>query len=276
MNRKVARSFATFTSLSGVGAIALVDWWAGDRFGFSIFYAVPVLFATWQAGRNVGLSVAVLAAGAWTLAKYYAAGYSADPTAQLWAGFVRLGFFVLLVVYQAFLDTERRHARTDVLTKLLNRRGFLERMEIELERARRSGHAFTLAYLDCDHFKTVNDRGGHRQGNAVLARIGKVLRTQLRRMDVSGRLGGDEFSIIMPDTEAQQADMALRRLRSELHTGTKDIGWPMTFSIGAVVFEAAPESPEAALHAADALMYQVKRGGRNSLRVEVHSASPGR
>ncbi len=268
MSQAVTRSVASLISISGIGLIATVNWWAGERFGFSIFYAVPVLFATWQAGRRIGLVVAVLAATAWLLAKWFAADTAVDWTAQVWASAVRLGFFVLLVYYQSFLDKEKEHSRTDVLTELLNRRGFMERLSVELERARRSGRPVTLAYLDCDNFKEVNDRGGHRLGNAVLARVGQVLRTHLRQLDVAGRMGGDEFSVIMPDTEREQARVALLRLCADLEGATREAGWPLTFSVGAISFDSVPDTPESALHKADALMYEVKRSGRNNLRVE--------
>jgi diguanylate cyclase (GGDEF)-like protein len=267
MSRSAKRLLALVISISGIGTIAVIDWCVGERFGLSIFYAAPVLFAAWRSGRGIGLMVAALAAAAWLLAKWLAAGGNVDCSAEIWAGAVRLGFFALLVFYQSFLDREKEHARTDVLTKLLNRRGFMERLGIELERARRSRCPVTLAYLDCDNFKEVNDRGGHRQGNAVLRRIGEVLQTRLRMVDVAGRLGGDEFSLIMPETERLQAQVALLRLHKDLHFATREIGWPVTFSIGAVSFETVPDSPEAALHAADTLMYEVKQAGRDALRV---------
>lgn len=270
MIRSILQSSTSAISLScfGIGIIAAVDWWAGERFGFSIFYAAPVLFATWRAGRGVGLIVAVFAAVAWLAAKWFAVHPNVDWTAQLWACTVRLGFFVLLVFYQSFLDREKQHARTDSLTRLLNRRGFMERLGIELERARRSGRPVTLAYLDCDNFKDVNDRYGHQQGNAVLKQVGQLLQTRLRMVDVAGRLGGDEFSLIMPETESRQAQLALSRLHEDLHPATREIGCPVTFSIGAVSFQSSPQSAEAALHEADTLMYEVKRGGRDSLCVK--------
>ena len=88
-------------------------------------------------------------------------------------------------------------------------------------------------------------------------------------MDVAGRLGGDEFSVVMPDTGREQARVALLRLRGDLEGATREVGWSVTFSVGAISFDSVPESPEAALHVTDALMYEVKRSGRNDLRVEI-------
>lgn len=165
---------------------------------------------------------------------------------------------------------QRRHeqeleqlASTDALTGLANRHTFLERLDIELARIARGGPGGMLAMLDLDHFKRVNDRYGHAAGDAVLTHLAGILRRVLRREDMAARLGGEEFALLLPGTDAAGAATLGERLRSALeqsHVETSKGEVRITTSIGL-----APLVGDARtlLARADAALYQAKNNGRN-------------
>ncbi len=163
-------------------------------------------------------------------------------------------------------------ARTDYLTGLLNRRGFMERIEYELELARRSGRPLSLIVGDLDRFKELNDRYGHPAGDDVLAKVGQTLDSTRRRIDTAARMGGEEFALICPFTDSKGAFAVAERVRGELAElfGTAHDGkparrgaLPVSISFGIVTYPTHGQTVEALLHAADRAMYEAKRRGRN-------------
>jgi diguanylate cyclase (GGDEF)-like protein len=196
------------------------------------------------------------------------------PTAVVvWNLLVQMGvFFALAVLLSAFkerLRLEHELARTDPLTMVSNRRAFVEQAGVELERARRTGQPLTVAYLDCDDFKVINDLFGHSTGDALLAKVAATLRGATRAVDAVARLGGDEFGLLLVDADGATADALIQRLRAALSTAMNEAGWIVSFSIGAVTFVAPPRSIDDMLNYADQLMYEAKRSGKDGVRLEV-------
>ena len=154
-------------------------------------------------------------------------------------------------------------ARTDPLTALHNRRGFEESIDVEIERARRGGHALTLVLGDLDHFKRVNDRLGHAAGDAALARVGEILTRGKRQIDYAARTGGEEFAVILPETTEQEAYVVAERLRNAMKDGFADELVPITFSLGIAGFPHHGQTADALLGAADRALYAAKELGRD-------------
>jgi diguanylate cyclase (GGDEF)-like protein len=174
----------------------------------------------------------------------------------------------------AFTQEIMRLAATDPLTGVANRRHFMERAGIEVERARRSGHALSLLMVDADHFKKVNDTYGHDVGDAVLKALAETLVTNVRPMDVVARLGGEEFAVLLPEASAAMAADSAERLRlavGALRVPHGDVGVAFTVSIGAAAVAPGAHGVEDALKAADSALYEAKQGGRNRVVV----ARPG-
>lgn len=169
-------------------------------------------------------------------------------------------------------EQELRHlATTDVLTGLPNRRYFMERLEQEWSRLHRFGGQAAIMMLDLDHFKQVNDNYGHGVGDQVLKAFAEVLRLAIRRMDVPGRLGGEEFAVILPGAQLDGARVLAERVRQAvMEMPVQDaLGQrvPVTVSIGLASFEPAAACSEALLTRVDEALYRAKTMGRN--RVEV-------
>lgn len=166
------------------------------------------------------------------------------------------------------LQEMERQARTDFLTGLPNRRHFLQRAEEELVRAQRYGGGLSLIMLDVDHFKRINDTYGHAAGDAVLRALGERCRALLRTADVPGRLGGEEFAVLLPQTDRMQALDAAERLRAglaSLQVEVPEQGTLLQFTVSLGVASRGPEDTTLArlLQAADAALYAAKQTGRN-------------
>jgi diguanylate cyclase (GGDEF)-like protein len=267
-----SRSRLTHPVVLAVVAILLVaalDWVSGRELGLSLFYAVPIFIASRSAGVKAGLVTALLGAFLWGFSDAFAGEPYARPWLPWWNAANRLGFFLIVVwlsaTRQALLG-ERERSRTDSLTGLLNADGFAELAQREISRARRHGLFLSAGYIDCDDFKTVNDSHGHAAGDALLREMARILATSVRSADVVGRVGGDEFVLLMPEIGPEQAREAAARLRRELVGAMERSGWPVTFSMGVATFRPPPREVDAFLREADGLMYAAKRSGKDAIR----------
>jgi diguanylate cyclase (GGDEF)-like protein len=154
-------------------------------------------------------------------------------------------------------------ADTDALTELLNRRGFNRQLELELERARRSGTEVSLITGDLDHFKQVNDSFGHQTGDEVLVQIGEVLKRHARRIDSVARIGGEEFALLLPTADARGAYVSAERLRHRVREAVSTRHPGLTISFGVASYPADGESAERLLRCADESLYAAKTLGRD-------------
>ena len=165
-------------------------------------------------------------------------------------------------------------SNTDPLTQLFNRRYLTEALEKELMRSARTNSPLALVMLDIDHFKQVNDSYGHQKGDRVLITLADLLRRHLRQYDVAARFGGEEFALILPDTQLPQALEVAERLRA----ATEDLSFPgnlqdlsLSISLGAAVFPCGNiKTVDDLIREADYALYSAKRAGRN--RVEAMTA----
>ncbi|MDP9418179.1 MAG: GGDEF domain-containing protein [Actinomycetota bacterium] len=160
------------------------------------------------------------------------------------------------------LDEAVDRSTTDPLTGLANHRKFQEDIAASIDLARRHGRALTLALVDLDGFKTVNDTLGHREGDRVLAAVAMVLRDG-RIGDVAYRIGGDEFAILLPETDLVGAQVALERVRARVESSVAGV----TTSIGVAPLGVEAPDVETLVRLADAALYAAKRGGRNRVVV---------
>jgi diguanylate cyclase (GGDEF)-like protein len=164
----------------------------------------------------------------------------------------------------------------DSLTGLFNHTTIKERLDQEMARASRQKSLLTFAMIDLDHFKQVNDTHGHLTGDRVLKSLARLLTQRLRRTDIIGRYGGEEFAVILPDTPAQAAFTLMDELRrnfSRIHHRGGGADFSMSFSCGLASYPAYA-NPSALLEAADKALYQAKEGGRNRTIMKGPS-SPG-
>ncbi|MCK6388627.1 MAG: diguanylate cyclase [Zoogloea sp.] len=160
-----------------------------------------------------------------------------------------------------------RQAHVDYLTGVYNRRHFMERAEHELSRAHRYGNPLSMLMLDIDHFKLINDRYGHKVGDTVLKAVADLSHATFRDVDILGRLGGEEFAVLLPETNQQAALDAAERLRETIANARIPLteGLPVTFSvsIGVSSMGSPEDNIDVLLNRADRALYEAKGGGRN-------------
>jgi diguanylate cyclase (GGDEF)-like protein len=161
----------------------------------------------------------------------------------------------------------QRQVQTDYLTGLASRRHFMQQAQGEVARAQRYGTELSLCMLDLDHFKAINDRHGHQTGDLVLQHLGELCRQSLREIDLAARLGGEEFVILLPETDLQRARQVAERLRVSLEQSTlfSEAGVPFacTTSIGVVTLSRQDDNLDSLLARADHALYAAKEAGRN-------------
>lgn len=177
------------------------------------------------------------------------------------------------ITEQKRLEADLRElAATDMLTGLPNRRHFLGQLEQEKARVSRAEEkCASVLMIDIDHFKRVNDTWGHSTGDHVLRHLAVLMRQVLRKIDTLGRLGGEEFAVILPGADLPSAETFAERLRKRVEQSPavyEKRAIPITISIGVSEIRAEDESAELALMRADHALYQAKDGGRNKVRVE--------
>ena len=153
-----------------------------------------------------------------------------------------------------------RLSQTDPLTGLLNHRSFVQKMEEEVRRAVRYGSPLSLMMIDVDDFKTYNDTCGHLEGDRLLKRLAEIFRANLRATEFICRYGGDEFSIILPQTDAAQAAVAGEKIRAM--AAKEFLKAKVSISIGVAQFQTG-WGTEALIKQADELLYRSKKAGRN-------------
>ncbi|MEA2458957.1 MAG: hypothetical protein QOC95_1929 [Thermoleophilaceae bacterium] len=163
---------------------------------------------------------------------------------------------------ERLISTLADAARTDALTGLLNRRGFQELMELETERALRSRRPLAIIVGDLDHFKHLNDRSGHAAGDLALRRFAEIATAASRRIDAVARIGGEEFALLLPDTEQHAAYLLAERLRRAVKEPSVDGQLP-TVSFGVASFPTHSPDAEALMLAADQALYAAKALGRD-------------
>jgi diguanylate cyclase (GGDEF)-like protein len=248
-------------SLLVVALIAYIDMIDGPEIWLTPLYTLPVgAVAFFCAQKKQFLSVVVLSVVCQTAVfhSYHLANIPeiADSCIAL-ASSVLIAYFGRLA-RNSYLAMDAL-ATTDFLTGLKNRRSFDSITDLEIAKQKRYGGHFSLAIIDLDGFKRLNDSLGHRAGDKALQALAGILSQSMRQSDTVARIGGDEFAVLMPNTMAADCQMICRQLSERIATQMADAGFRITASIGFSTFEEPPESTSEALHKVDLAMYSAKR-----------------
>jgi diguanylate cyclase (GGDEF)-like protein len=272
------RGQITAIAFSLIAFIGVIDFVTGYEVSFSIFYLVPVSICSWYATGPLRTFVAIVSAITWFGIDYASGAQYSHPAIPIWNAGVRLGFFLivahLLARLRVALEAQASLAQQDSLTGVMNSRAFEQRCEPITRLAARHGHPVALGYLDLDGFKGINDSLGHHGGDMVLKAVATTIAERLRASDVVARIGGDEFAILLPETDLVGAQTVFNNTREALLSLADRNGWAVGFSIGVTVFHPPAANLEDAIRCADGLMYKVKNAGKNSILFEEYSAAP--
>jgi diguanylate cyclase (GGDEF)-like protein len=266
---ELPRPVAICTGLCLTFGVGVLDWLMPQELSLSVLYLIPVITVTILGGRTAGLLIALLSAVLWLGTDLARAGGLEHAFALTWNSVVELIIFVAVVLILSRLMVElkrqKENACSDVLTGIANRRGFLEQADKELNRSRRQSRPLALMYVDLDGFKVVNDQYGHPSGDALLYEVASEIRGNTRSFDVVARIGGDEFAVLLPETDALAAKVCALNILNALTERMQLSDWPVTFSIGLATFYEHFHTVDIMLEHADKLMYEAKRRGKNRM-----------
>jgi diguanylate cyclase (GGDEF)-like protein len=258
-------SFPALTAVATVLLLWSVYSSAGAAEACAPLLALPATYAMFFLRKAAAIGITAAACGG------YAAAALAGPSLS-WQ--VVLVTTVGIAATAGLVGLQRANANrliwrlsdaavTDALTGLMNRRGFQELIETELERARRSGQPLSLIIGDLDYFKALNDRFGHGAGDRALEQLALILDTAKRRIDTAARIGGEEFAVVLPDSDHHAAYILAERMRREVRDTFVYEPYELTISLGVATFPLHGSSVEALVAQADEALYAAKALGRD-------------
>jgi diguanylate cyclase (GGDEF)-like protein len=270
----LSKPAASLLTLLGVVLVGVVDFATGVELRVWPLYYLPLSLAAWHLRRGWMVVVAAgLCSAAWLASNYLAGLTFSTPAVWLFnvltqgASFVVVG--LLIATLRTALVHEQELSRTDPLTSLLNARALYEEAERTLALSRRRKRPVTVACIDLDDFKLVNDTQGHHEGDQVLRSVATMIRTSTRNSDLAARMGGDEFLLLLPETGLTEATLMLDRLGVLLAEALSHTPGPVTASIGGVVFLTVPDSLETMVQEADRRLYAAKAKGKKQVQLDV-------
>lgn len=254
----------------------VLDLLTGTEYRAFPLYLLPICLIGWRLGYASTIGAAWLSALTWLVSNRMGGLHFSSTT--VWVvntitqavSFSIVGALVVVARKSYFIANER--SRTDSLTGLLNNRAFRDEAARLIALCDRHQRAVTVAYIDLDHFKQVNDRLGHAAGDQVLARVATAMIEAGRETDAVARLGGDEFALLLPETDAKGAAIVLERVRANVALILADAPVPVTTSIGAVTSSVGRLDVSELLKLADKQLYVSKGTGKNRVTAVVLEA----
>ncbi|QBG34970.1 GGDEF domain-containing protein [Litorilituus sediminis] len=266
-------SFVIFICYLTVIVIAFTGLYFNSFQFFEPLFFIPIIVLSWYGSRRTGILISVFIIFVILFINFKLLGSSVFSLEYCFYIFLRLITYILssllIANFRSVHNAEFVMASTDSLTGLLNSRSFYLDLANEIIRSIRYKHVFSLAYLDIDDFKNINDSLGHLKGDELLIAVAKCLLSSLRKTDIIARLGGDEFAIIFPETSQGEVKSAFVKASEELKYKMLRKRWKVSFSVGVVTFETLPTDIKEAIKVADDLMYTVKNNKKNDVAFKV-------
>ena len=272
------RTPKTITSLSFVfiAILGAAQCIVGETVNIAPLYLFPPLLSSWYGSKTTGLLSALLSALVFVSieAAFSRVSLAFYELLLLSAPYL-IAYLLLAVLILNFRNVHRIEvlaADTDNLTGVHSARSFYAELANEMLRSKRYDHVFSLAYIDIDNFKNINDSLGHTSGDRLLQEVADCLISSLRATDVIARLGGDEYACLLPETDQEEAKSAFLKAADLLTKRMKKHKWDVSFSMGVVTFENLPEDIKEAIDITDTLMYSVKNADKDNVAYQVYRA----
>jgi diguanylate cyclase (GGDEF)-like protein len=252
--------------------LTLLNFYTRSEVALSILLIVPIYIVAWYVGPFSSIIISFVSAISWDLNDIYSGIAFSHYVVPYLNTLIRFNVFTIICLFLMEIKEQLNQigylADTDGLTGLANNRFFHENIKIEAMRNKRYKRPFTIAYMDVDNFKTVNDTNGHDTGDRLLRDIANTLRTNVRNTDIIARIGGDEFAVLLPETDYSGSEKALNKISNSLQMTMNLNRWPVTFSFGAITFNEALIDSKHMAKAVDNVLYKVKNSGKNNISHE--------
>lgn len=267
------KPFAWLGALTSLFVVFLADYRAGSVVSMVGYYLIPIGLAAWFLGKVPAYTLAGVSA----VCRYYVAWYAPPIEKTPLLGLIGAVSILIVVFATCYLIlrqkaatlTLTRNSQEDFLTGAKVGQAFREQSANELLRSERHGHPVSLVYFDIDGFKAINDDCGHQAGDNLLKHLGRTVGSTLRKYDIFGRMGGDEFAILLPETDQEEAKAIVKRIQQDVETTVSRLALPISLSIGVVTTSGGSDaSIDELLNCADKLMYSVKKTTKNAAAYE--------
>jgi len=269
-----SKSYWVMMGVILLALVGLLDYRTGYEISFSLFYLLPISLVVWFGGKRLGVTAAIVSALMELSIDVLTGDNYSQPVFYLWNAAIRFGFYIIVTLLLAELKLSREQdknlIRTDYLTGATSSRFFYDLLQKEINLFKRYNRPFTVAYVDIDDFKTINDQFGHITGDVVLRNAVTFAKNGLRKTDVVARVGGDEFAILLPETDEKAAQIVISKIKKKVIGEMRKSKWPVTFSIGIMTFNATPATTEELIKLVDDLMYKVKNNKKNAISYSVY------
>lgn len=271
------RLFPASAILFSVFCVAFVDVMTGSETRLYPLYFIPITIAGSRLGKLEAMVVAQFCTAAWLIANLFDGTYFSSTwywvinTLAQWCAFSFVAY--LISKLHAVTIKVEEEARVDPLTELPNIRGFNEHAIRLLDLCHRERAPLVIAYIDLDNFKHVNDIQGHKRGNDVLRIAAQTMKSTFRSADLLGRVGGDEFIVMLPHAASDRAAETLERARLAIEVAMLSENCEVTASLGAVAYDSAPRDFGLIIETADKVLLQAKQMGKNRV-VMISNPSP--
>lgn len=270
----ISRRMAAFISLLMILILGIIDHFSGHEIDFSIFYLIPLALTAWTCRRSTSIFMSILSALMWMSADLGAGSVYTQIWIPVWNAIMRLIIFLIITAFIRIIRKQLQHleelAQTDPLTGIANRRHFCDQLFYEVNKLIRFKRPLTIAYIDIDNFKHVNDSFGHLEGDNLLISVSSLIQKNIRSTDIAARLGGDEFAIVLPETDEEQAEVVINKIYGFFMDKVKEKNLAVSFSIGVVTYYNIKDNDiEELINTADKLMYSIKRDGKNKVAYKI-------
>jgi diguanylate cyclase (GGDEF)-like protein len=270
---KLPKPSLTLFGLLLVLAIGGLDTITSYDISVTILYLFPIVLIAWYEGGVSATLVSIFSAITWATSDLVSGHIYSHIIVRIWNAFMVLGMFLFVsysiaTVKKLFIK-EHEHADTDNLTGVANIRFFYEQARIEISRSASYKQPLTLAYIDIDGLRYVNDTLGHIAGDYLLHEVARIMRTILRPADIISRLEGAKFAVLMPETKNENATAIIHKVQEHLMDAVKKNGWPATFSTGVVTSVGSTYTLDELIAKAEDLMNAAKVTSKNMVKSKI-------
>jgi len=274
---KLPKPILTLFGFLLVLAIAGLDTITSYDLSLTFLYLFPIILIAWYEGGLPAALISIFSAVTWAVSDLISGHIYSNFAVPTWNALLVLGIF-LIVAYsitaiKTLLIKERQHARIDVLTGVANTRFFYEQARIEISKSAIYKLPLTLAYIDINNLRHINENLGHITGDNLLQEVVQIMRFTLRPTDLISRLGGAEFAILMPETRNENATGIIYKVQEHFLDMMKKKGWPVTFSAGVVTCEDTAYTIDRLIKLAEDLMNAAKETGKNKIKCKILDSS---
>jgi len=270
---KLPKPLLTLIGFLVVLTIGSLDSITSYDISISALYLLPIIMIAWFEGGVPAALLSIFSAVIWALSDLVSGHPYSHIAVPIWNAIMVLGMF-LIVAYSItalnkLIIKEREHASTDDLTGVANIRFFYEQARAEIDRSAASKKPLTLAYVDIDNLRHINDTLGHIAGDYLLHEAAQTMRSTLRSADVISRLGGSKFAILMPEIKNEDATSIIYKIQERLLDMVEHNGWPVTFSTGIVTCNGPIYTIDMLIKMAEDLMNAAKETGKNMVKSKI-------